>query len=238
MKNVIGLVRAKNEARWIGRTIRSMNTICQNVIVMDDHSTDATVSFAAAVGAVIQYSPFPDGSFQETRDKNWLQQRALEIFPDTAWFLMLDGDEALSPAGQEAITQDLLNETPFQSFRFPIRYLWDRFDQVRIDRWYSVFTRASMWRVATGQHFISTYDTGLHCGNTPSGLSCIELPAPILHYGYMLREDRIRKFRYYNRLDPHNPFEDGYKHMVLGDLPEYPASMVTKWAGPLELAPL
>jgi hypothetical protein len=52
----------------------------------------------------------------------------------------------------------------------------------------------------------------------------------------MHAEDRIRKYHYYNTIDPNNEFEDQYRHMVIGDI--FPANYAGKWAGPLELAPV
>jgi hypothetical protein len=56
-----------------------------------------------------------------------------------------------------------------------------------------------------------------------------------LHLGYMDRDDRVRKYAWYNEHDPHNQVEGCYRHMVIGDLPEFPASYKAKWGGPLEL---
>ena len=58
----------------------------------------------------------------------------------------------------------------------------------------------------------------------------------LLHYGYMLREDRARKFRWYNRVDPGNETEDYYRHIVQGDVVGKDERL--KWAGPLVLEPL
>jgi hypothetical protein len=58
----------------------------------------------------------------------------------------------------------------------------------------------------------------------------------LLHYGYLHKEDRVRKFHWYNKIDPNNAFEDQYRHMVIGDV--FPADSSFKWAGPLELRSL
>ncbi len=234
--NVVGLVRARNEARWIGRCIQSMRPLCRNIIVMDDRSEDDTAAAARQNGAVVLKTPYD--RFHEADDKQWLYEQARSLNPD--WCLMLDGDEMLAPGTAKMIEATIDTGLAFMaSYRFRIVYLWDRENQIRVDRWYGHFTRASLWHCRPNQHFSSTYKNGMHCGNTPAGLACDELPgADILHFGYMHREDRIRKFWYYNDLDPGNQFEDQYKHMVIGDLPQFPPETVAKWAGPLELAEL
>ena len=228
--NLIGLIRARNEDRWIGRVVASMLQCCSTVLLMDDHSTDETAARAVSAGAIVVPSPFD--SFHETRDKNWLHARGLDFKPD--WVLMVDGDEMLAPGAARLITAAIEREQP-DAYRLPIRYLWDREDQIRTDRLYGTFTRPSLYRVMTGQKFSSQYLHGAALRNTPAGMSCELLPADVLHFGYQYREDRLRKLKYYNDLDPNNEFEDRYRHMCIGDLPDLPASAVTKWAGPLTL---
>jgi hypothetical protein len=78
----------------------------------------------------------------------------------------------------------------------------------------------------------------LHVSNAPQGIPWAVMQVYLLHYGYMFKEDRIRKYNYYNRIDPNNEFEDRYRHTVQGDIPEVPADAVLKHAGPLELRKL
>ena len=76
-----------------------------------------------------------------------------------------------------------------------------------------------------------------HCGNTPAGFhACPAVSeARLFHLGYMRRSDRLMKYRWYNSTDPNNEGEDRYRHMVQGDLPEVPAHLKLKHAGPLRL---
>jgi hypothetical protein len=59
--------------------------------------------------------------------------------------------------------------------------------------------------------------------------------ARLIHYGYIDRAMRLAKYDFYNTLDPDNALEDRYRHIVAGDIPEVPAHITTKWAGPLKL---
>jgi hypothetical protein len=60
----------------------------------------------------------------------------------------------------------------------------------------------------------------------------------LYHLGYMCPEDRLRKYQWYNTIDPENESEDRYRHMVQGDIPEVPAHLKLKHAGPLRLVRL
>jgi len=63
----------------------------------------------------------------------------------------------------------------------------------------------------------------------------------------MDREDRIRKWKFYNSMDPRNrdegfdpahPERGSYPHIVQGDIPEVPAGIRLKHSGPLKLEKL
>ena len=242
------MLRVKNEARWIGRVIDSLRELCgPNIHVMDDGSTDHTREIILGHGALLHVSPFMHEPLDEARDKNWLTERVIgDSNPD--WIFCIDGDEELEPMGAEKIFSVIRNPQSLDCYAVKFLYLWDRPNQWRVDRWYSSFSRQSLYRasaVANGLGFRSLYadsgvhvHSGLHVSNAPGGLQTGTLEVYMLHYGYMLKEDRIRKYEYYNRIDPNNEMEDCYRHIVQGDIPEVPASAVLRHAGPLELRTL
>jgi hypothetical protein len=169
------------------------------------------------------------------RVKNEARWRRLN--PD--WVLMIDGDEMLAPGAVENIRAAAL--TPKMAFALQVLYLWDSEDHVRMDGIYSRFWRPSMFRMTQHRFVPTNAAAGFHCGNAPiwHQARSQHLPgAPLLHFGYLHREDRVRKFHWYRGIDGKNALEDGYTHMILGDLPEYPASMVRRHGGPLKVEAL
>ncbi len=229
---IVGMLRVRNEARWIERVIASLKPACDEIVMLDDHSFDCTVNISEGLGAIVHRSPFC--GLDETRDKNWLLERVAERRPD--WIVAIDGDEEIAPGGAALIRR--LAGTYGEIFRFQVLYLWDRPDQIRVDGVYSHISRPSMFRYRPGLKFAATRNGGnFHCGNVPFGMerprdSGVEL----LHWGYLDQADRVRKYRWYNQHDPNNRVEDGYRHMVIGDL--FPAESQFKHAGPLELRQL
>lgn len=227
---MIGMLRVKNEARWIERVIGAMLPLCERVCVLDDHSIDGTRALCAAIPGVSVFdSPFFD--LDETRDKNYLLGRIDAEWDE--WILALDGDEILAPSAVAPIRAALTSQAVALSMR--VRYLWDREDQVRVDGVYGGFRRPSAFR-AVGTRFEATSACGnFHCGNVPLALQprALAIDADLLHLGYLHREDRVRKYEWYNRQDPRNQNEDGYRHMVIGDV--FPADSAFRWGGPLRL---
>jgi len=231
---VTGLLRIRNEARWIERCISSILPVCDQVLVMDDHSTDGTPDLCTPLpGVTVYQSPF--ANLDEARDKNWLLQKAA----GAEWVLMIDGDELLEPGAIETVSAVSRHRAALV-YSFRVLYLWDSETQVRTDGVYGRFRRPSMFR-PDGATFQATHAGGnFHCGNVPRDLQPYARPidAALLHFGYLHREDRLRKYAWYNLRDPHNRNEDGYRHIVQGDLPEVPGQAKLLHAGPLTLEDL
>lgn len=225
--NVTGALRVKNEDRWIARSLASLSLICQRIVVFDDHSTDATLSICRGTQKVeIIESPF--SGLNESRDKNFL----LDHIRDADWVVMIDGDEVLTNPGDLA---EWMQCTSFASLSLPVFYLWDREDQIRVDGVYGSYRRHSAFRPGTARFHDRGAGANFHCGNVPASLRASRgyAESPLLHFGYLHREDRERKYAWYNERDPNNQAEDGYRHMVVGDL--FPPESRFRHGGPLEL---
>jgi glycosyltransferase involved in cell wall biosynthesis len=237
MPNVIGLLRIKNEARWIERVIRSIQPVCSRILILDDHSTDGTPEICEALGCIVFRSEF--GGIDETRDKDFLLSKLWKSGAQVGdSCLMIDGDEMLHHDDISALQASL--DPGIECASMHIVYLWDREDQVRVDRWYKEFRRPSLFRLTSPDLCFrrTAFGGNFHCSSAPAQLLDRIQPIPVrlLHFGYLHREDRIRKYYWYNEVDPGNPIEDGYRHMVVGDL--FPAESSFRWAGPLQLEAL
>lgn len=256
---VFGILRIKNEARWIERVIRSILPICERVFVLDDHSDDGTPDLCEKLGDPVSVIRSPFVGLDERRDKDFLLERAMSFVPPMYlegreewapyWALAIDGDELLDESGPEVIRKALPLGSN-RAFKLPVRYLWDsdlsvfpQRRQIRVDGVYRHFARPSLFRLFNREFgFQSTpWGGNLHCSSIPQQLlhGCrVELDAPLWHLGYNDRADRIRKYAWYNQVDPNNAGEDRYRHCVQGDVPEVPARARLRHAGPLELVTL
>jgi hypothetical protein len=226
---VAAMLRVKNEGRWIKRVIEAITPLCDvGIFVFDDASTDDTKHICEQAGARVM-SPFMGDGIDEARDKNYLMSVVIgSVNPD--WILCIDGDEELEQGGCKKIREALRN-TEMDSFTLNVPYLWNSPDTIRVDGIYRDVQRHSLFRPLPGLTFQSLYEgaknpvhTGLHCGNVPVWVRNREktgiLDVNLWHYGYMLKEDRIRKYRWYNQIDPGNEIENFYRHVVQGDIAE------------------
>ncbi len=238
-QKIVGMLRVKNEARWIGRVLKSLEGLCDQVFVFDDHSTDDTWKIAVRHGAFVIRSEV-DG-IDETRDKNVLV-KLLKDFAKPDWILHIDGDEELEGVGRQQI-REAVESNMHRAYTLQVLYLWDSVNQIRVDGIYAGFRRQSLFKVAgSNLQFLPTAHgqgttANLHCTNVPA--DCLQdvgtCAARLKHYGYIDRDMRMAKYAFYNRVDPNNELEDRYRHIVQGDFPEIPDYAVLKWAGPLKL---
>lgn len=242
------MLRVKNEARWIEEVLRSILTVCERVFVLDDHSADGTPEFCERLDERVTVYRSGFEGIDETRDKQFLLDRIMTSVSDVHlrgnaespyWVLAVDGDEVLEEAGPRIIRETLAAATA-HAFKLRIPYLWDSRDQIRVDGVYGQFARPSLFRLFNGAFRFQQTPWGgnFHCSSIPQELlhsAHAVCPARLWHLGYMNREDRIRKYEWYNRIDPGNQAEDCYRHCVQGDVPEVPAHARLMHAGPLRL---
>ncbi len=232
---IVGMTRCKNEARWLRRVLESYLPLCETLYLFDDNSDDGSPDIAAEVPRVnVLRSPF--SGINEARDKGWLLERVLLASrPD--WIVHFDSDELLDPGSIGVLKKEFVTTTK-HCLSLRVKYLWDREDQVRVDGVYGDFRRQSAFIPGRAKFESRGEGPNYHIGNVPRALwmSCGYPEASLLHLGYMAKDDRVRKYEFYNRTDPNNEREGRYQHMVIGDL--FPADSKFKHGGPLELRPL
>lgn len=103
--NLVAIILTYNEERHLARCIASLQDLAGEVLVVDCHSTDATVELARAHGArVVQHA-----WTNHAQQFNWA---LTQVDPDTEWVLRIDADEVLTPGLVEEIRARLPSVGP------------------------------------------------------------------------------------------------------------------------------
>ncbi|MBF0570191.1 MAG: glycosyltransferase family 2 protein [Candidatus Omnitrophica bacterium] len=110
------VVIAKNEEHNIDACLGSVHGWADEIIVVDDHSTDKTVELARKYGAKV----FSRAMDNEGRHRNWAYRQA-----STDWVFSLDADERATPELKEEI-DGAIESTSHNAFTIPRRnYIGD-----------------------------------------------------------------------------------------------------------------
>ena len=107
MKQISGIITTLNEERNIEAAIRSLQQVCDEVVVVDSESTDRTREIAQAAGASVYIQPYlGDG----------IQKNVALKYVKNLWVLSIDADERLTPELVAKIEATDFEHTPYDGF--------------------------------------------------------------------------------------------------------------------------
>lgn len=192
---IVGMTRVQNAGKYLIRLLQQYSRLCDNIIVLDDKSTDNTKEICSKFNKV-EYIYYND-----SLPSNWqlLWKACVKYNPD--FVLGLDGDELFDETLEQKLYYILLNSDPkIDAWTFPFFYLWDSPDFYRVDNWYNDVKAIRVFRYKQG---LMSKDDHRHITAAPEGLKRTETcdDIRIKHFGYMLKEDRDDKYNYYINRD-------------------------------------
>jgi len=214
------VMRVKNEEKYLRYGLESLRALGGPVVVLDDGSTDATMSICSEFDYVhyfrqddqldIYGEPY---KMDEGRDRTFIMREALKLKPQ--WVFTLDGDEVLDPTTPErmlaAVTNCPDDVNVFEMFMAVMQTGPGEAKQ----KWlgppepYGRWQMDRMFRVRdadTAHEFVSNFTNNLHCGCVPPlrDYKRIKLDAWIRYYGYESPQAIERKAMFYEEHDPVN----------------------------------
>jgi glycosyltransferase involved in cell wall biosynthesis len=187
---MLGLMRVKNEDRWLEACLRSQ-WFCDRIIVLDDNSTDLTAAICAEFKVEYHRKSY-DAGYEEGPDREWLAREAIKHNPE--WICSMDGDEVLIEDTWDKI-QSTLNNPSVPAIDVLNLHLWNNSWTVRVDGNWSEQHRQRFWRFKQGP---LTYAPD-HCSipNEITERPFVRLGAKMLHYGNVSAVDRRRRYDRY-----------------------------------------
>lgn len=173
---ITGIVTTLNEADNIVECIRSLQQVCDEVIVTDSYSKDDTVKLAEEAGAKVYLHEYIGDGLQ----KNLALPHA-----SNQWVISIDADERLSDELVEQIRKMDLETTPYDGFALRRRnYVGQRW--IKCCRWYPdylvrMFRKDKLQFAELKQHaYVPTTNTQ-------------QLKADLIHYRYKNYDELFAK---------------------------------------------
>lgn len=207
-KKIVACLNCKNEEQIIGKFLTRLSEIVDEIVVIDDGSTDRTVEIVRQFPSVVDlHVKKPSNVRRQTRDRNLLLKMARKRNPD--WIMIyIDADELPVPALAEYIRFLVNNGQGVENFHFRKLTPWRGVEHHRIDskKFYTVKSPclvknspALAWRLKPRRflRFIPRLPWKHHHGagylaGTRGRTMLIE-SLPILHYSHVDFDELTQK---------------------------------------------
>lgn len=191
--SISACVMTFNEEQNIRRCLKSL-TWCDEIIVVDSFSTDATVSICK------EYT-------ERVHQHEWLgyigQRNLVKDMATHDWVLFLDADEEVSPALREALSKVFLNlPAGCVGFEFP-RQVYYLGKWIRHGTWYPDY-KIRLFRKEMGRSGgVEPHDT-VHLDGP-----AIRLRQPLWHYTYRDLSDHVNTMNRFSSISAQTLFDGG-----------------------------
>ena len=217
------MYRIKNEERWIKHSLKYASKVCDEIVILDDGSTDSTVEICQSFPNVVDIHMQKDLPYDEWRDRTKLLEMALKQNPD--YLLGLDGDHVLEPDADKLLFYELEQYPEVNFFKLQNYEMWDHPNQRRCDGRMGNIWQLRLCKVPTNPEILeyAKYDgpINIHIPAVPQNMAGLSFPifssVKVFHYGKYTEEIRKKKFDFVNKIDPNNEYWDGYKHIISGE---------------------
>jgi glycosyltransferase involved in cell wall biosynthesis len=124
LKNITGIITTLNEEDNIEKVVRSLQNVCDEIIVVDSESSDKSVEIAKSLGCIVITQKYLGDGAQKDFGVDFAKNR---------WILNIDADERLAQDMIEDIESIDLSKTLYDSFSFRRKsFIGDRFQKL----WY------------------------------------------------------------------------------------------------------
>jgi len=194
---ISAVILAKNEGKLIAQCIKSID-FCDEIVVIDDFSSDKTISIAESLGAKV---------FQRKLDSDFSKQRNFGLEKaNSDWIIYIDSDEVVSEELKKEIKNVLIEDNNLTSYRLRRRdYFWNtemRFGETAQARNQGVIRLIkkgrNRWFGSVHEKYIASDQIG-------------QLNGFVNHYPHQTVNEFINSVNFYSTLRAKELFKEGKK---------------------------
>jgi len=200
------LVCGKGEARrYLKRTLTKLSELCDKIFIWGDGCEKETIDLCLSFPKVRFFLSEP---LWQKGYQPYIKENLLSIIykenPD--WIICCDADEEFDKTFTRE-TAEHYAKLGGIAYYFLMITLWDSEKTFRKDGGW-VFWNVRMFK-ARKDLPINYLKTPVHCGLAPKWAYeyGVQIPHLVKHYGYLKKEDRIKKAEMYKKLDPEQRFQ-------------------------------
>lgn len=219
----VSMIVKNEENRYLRETLENVIRYADQVLIIDDASTDNTVELCKQILKDVPHKILINETsmFKEEYKLRQLQwKETLKMNPD--WILFLDADEIFEEKMVE-YSKNLMNNDAVDLYCFRLFDMWNK-ESYRDDQYWDAHTRHMPFLMRFQPKFKYKFrNTNQHCGRMPKNvydLDYANIDIRVKHYGWAREEDRIRKYQRYMELDPEG--KDGIMEQYKSIIDENP----------------
>ncbi len=220
---LIGTMLVRNEAgRWLRQVLEQMASVCDKIIVLDDHSTDNTPEICRDCGADVFYSDRSYWGTNELRQRKFLWELATSEAKTGDWILCLDADETMPNIYLLPPLLPIIKDIGCECAAFRLYDMWDEARYRDDDLWSGHKRHWPFCVMYNADKEYEWQETPLHCGRFPKNAyeRMAQTGIAILHWGWSREEDRKAKYERYLKADPEGKW--GFMEQYLSILDKNP----------------
>jgi glycogen(starch) synthase len=195
-------IRVKNAERFAAECLGDLSIYVDEIVILDDGSTDKTESICKSFPKVTRYVKWPKNFFHEGIDRNVVLALAKDSNPD--WILLPDIDEVFEEKFKD-ILPEMLARADVALYAFLFCHFWRSRTHYRVDgKWGRESREFPIPRLVRNQPGLC-YPVDKPLGTAQiRGVSgkCVASDIRVKHYGHLYEDLSRSKLKLYSSLDP------------------------------------
>ena len=205
-KLALGMIVHNEGAKYLREVIDNSWRFCDEIFILDDHSTDDTIAVCEQLGCNVQQAKNEWAVEWRLRDEliDWMKLES-----DSTWFLSLDADD-LMDSGFIEESKEIMNNDKFDVAFIKIFDCWNDRETYRKDAYFAPYHSPRMMRASTLQGPYEWQKTVKHCLSIPRSIiqdardqdRIAIAKSDDKHFGWLTAADRQAKIDRIKKDDP------------------------------------